>query len=127
MRRLFPILLASFLPIAAQADCTAADLKGRWFTILAGEDTGIWQRCNVKITSTGLATSICQFQNGAVVAGDPVQLWVNADCSFTGQSQDGFNTYSGKIQKGKRGVIGRFLKGDGENSFDGPFVAAKRR
>ena len=55
-----------------------------------------------------------------------MQFSVNANCSFTGQTEDGVYTYSGRVQKGKRGAIGRVTYDDGDQSFAGPLVAAKR-
>jgi hypothetical protein len=61
-----------------------------------------------------------------VVAFDPIQFRVNSDCSVSGRSDTGVNTYSGRIQAGKRGVIGRFFSDDGDRFVGGPLVAAKR-
>lgn len=124
--RLLPIVLASLLPMAAQAECARSDLQGSWVAMIAGERTGNWQRCNARITSTGRATGSCLLPNGRVVAFDPIQFRVNADCSVGGRSDTGIFTYSGQVQAGKRGIIGRFFFDDGERFFGGPLVAAKR-
>jgi hypothetical protein len=63
--------------------------------------------------------------NGAVVPTDPIQFHVNGNCSFTGESQSGASTFSGRIQAGKRGVIGRFVYDDGQNFFEGPILAVR--
>lgn len=126
MRRLFPILLASFLPIAAQAECTGANLQGSWVAMIAGEHSGLWQRCNLRITSSGRATGSCLLSDGSFAATDPIQFRVNGDCSVTSESRTGFYTYSLRIQAGRRGAIGRFVYDDGDNFFSGPLVAAKR-
>jgi hypothetical protein len=125
--KLLPIaLLASALPMAAQAECTPSNLKGRWIAMIAGEHSGLWQRCNLGITSTGRATGSCLLSNGGVAATDPIQFQVNGDCSVRGESKSGFYSYSLRIQPGKRGAIGRFVYDDGDNFFSGPLVAAKR-
>jgi hypothetical protein len=124
--KLLPIVLASVLPLAAQAECTSSNLQGRWTAVIVGEHSGLWQRCNLKIDSTGRATGSCLLSNGGVAATDPIQFQVSGDCSFRGESQSGLYTYSGQIQTGKRGAIGRFVYDDGDNFFSGPLVAAKR-
>ncbi|MBA2590876.1 MAG: hypothetical protein M3495_22110 [Pseudomonadota bacterium] len=123
---LLPIVFASLLPIAAQAECKESNLKGRWVAMIAGEHSGLWQQCDLRIASSGRATGSCLLSDGGVAATDPIQFRVNGDCSVTGESQTGFYTYSLRIQKGKRGAIGRVVYDDGDSFFSGPLVAAKR-
>ncbi len=126
MKGLSIALLASVLPLAAQAECTPGNLQGRWTAMIAGENSGLWQRCNLNISSAGRATGSCLLSNGATASADPIQFEVNGDCSVRGESQHGLYTYSLRIQAGKRGAIGRFAYDDGDNFFSGPLVAAKR-
>ena len=124
--RLLPIVLASLLPIAAHAECTQRDLQGGWVAMVGFDGTGAWSRCDLRITSTGRSTGSCQLPNGTVVNAEPGQFRVNADCSMSGQRQNGVTTSSARIQAGKRGITGRVSVDDGERSFGGWFVAVKR-
>ena len=74
--KVLPIVLASlFVPMAAQAECTPGNLQGRWVAMIAGEH-GLWQRCDLRIASTGRATGSCLLSDGTVAATQPMQLGV---------------------------------------------------
>jgi hypothetical protein len=124
--KLLPVVLASLLPMAANAECTQSDLQGGWVTMVGFEGTGAWSRCDLRITSTGRSTGSCLLPNGTVVNAEPGQFSVNGDCYVTGEKQNGLATSSGRLQADKRGIIGRVSVDDGERSFGGWFVAVKR-
>jgi hypothetical protein len=127
MRKLIPILFAGASILPAQAEeCTLRTLQGRYEAILAGELSGFWQRCTVRVNARGFATGICLDGSGRVDTADPIQFSVTSNCFVEGWSESGVVTYSLKAERHKRGLTGRFIFYDGLDFFAGPVVAVKR-
>ena len=119
------ILGLALLPVPADAACTLKNLQGRYVAMIAGEFSGFWQRCDVSVDSSGLATGNCLVGTGDTLP-LAVQFSVRPNCSVSGISENGVFHFSLKMQPHKRGLIGRFQADDGVNFFEGPVVAVKR-
>jgi hypothetical protein len=103
-------------------------LQGRYVAIFAGEFSGFWQRCNVSVNASGLATGNCLASNGDTGPLDPIQFSVRSNCSVSGETASGFYHISLKAEPHKRGLIEQFVFDDGvdDDFLDGPVVAVKR-
>ena len=114
---------ASILPLRAESACTGKDVS-----LIAGELSGFWSRCDFRVKASGLATGNCSSPApGATGPIDPIQFSVSPSCSVSGTSANGVFSYSLRIPPHKRGLIGRFRADDGVNVIDeGPVVAVKR-
>ena len=116
----------SILPLRAESACTGKDLQGRYVSLIGGELSGFWSRCDFRVKASGLATGSCSSTApGATGPIDPIQLSVSPSCSVSGRNSN--TSFSLRIQPHKRGLIGRFRADDGVNVIDeGPVVAVKR-
>lgn len=118
------LVVVAIVPLPAESACTGADLQGRYVAMLAGELSGFWERCNVSVNASGLATGSCLLSTGSVGPIDPVQLSVSRNCFVSGNSAR--FSISLRFQPHKRGLIGRFVLDNGINVFEGPVVMVKR-
>lgn len=120
------ITCLALLPAPAESACTLKNLQGRYVAMIAGEFSGLWQRCNLRLDSNGRATGSCLDGTGAVFPADPVQFSLTGNCRLSGQSDNGFNNFFLRVEKHKRGATGRFEFDNGIDFFEGPVVAVKR-
>ena len=121
------ILGLALLPVPAESACTLKNLQGRYVAMIAGEFSGFWQRCNLTVDGSGLATGTCLAATGDVGSLDPIQFSVRPNCSVSGNGASGFSSYSLRVEPHKRGLIGRFVFDNGvDDILDGPVVAVKR-
>ena len=111
----------------AESACTLQNLQGRYVPIFAGEFSGFWQRCNVSVNASGLATGGCLESTGNTGPLDPIQFSVRSNYSVSGETASGFCRVSLRAEPRKRGPIGRFVFDNGVDNFlEGPVVAVKR-
>ena len=117
----------SILPLRAESACTGKDLQGRYVSLIGGELSGFWSRCDFRVKASGLATGSCSSTApGGTGPIDPIQFSVSPSCSVSGTSANGTASYSLRIQPHKQGLIGQFRVDDGVNVIEGPVVAVKR-
>jgi hypothetical protein len=116
----------SILPLRAESACTGKDLQGRYESLIAGELSGFWSKCDFSVNARGLIRGSCLSSTGVTGPIDPVRLSVSPSCSVSGTSANGVFSYSLRIPPHKRGLIGRFRATDGVNVLEGPLVAVKR-
>ncbi len=126
LMRVFLVASSILLPLHVDAACTFGNLQGRYVAMFAGEFSGLWQRCNLKLDSNGRATGSCLDGTGAIFQADPVQFSITGNCRLSGRSDNGFNSFFLRLEKHKRGATGRFEFDDGNDFFEGPVVAVKR-
>lgn len=120
------LVVVAMLPVHAEAACTRRALQGRYAVMIAGELSGFWTSCNVRVNASGFATGSCLESTGRIGPLDPIQFSVKRNCFVSGNSASGVFSYSARVQPHKRGLIGRFVFFDGVDFFEGPLVAVKR-
>lgn len=116
----------SILPLQSEAACTPKSLQGRYVAMFAGEFSGFWQRCNVRVNSRGFATGRCEVGTGDIGPMDPIQFSVSPGCFVSGNSESGVFSVFLRVEPHRRGMTGRFTADDGVTFFEGPVVAVKR-
>lgn len=119
------LMVVSLLPLRAESACTGKDLQGRYVTMAAFESSGSWRRCTTRINAAGIAVGSCIASAADIVPTSPVQLSISPSCLVSGTSQDGVFSFSLRMQRHKRGMVGRIRSDDGENVLEGPLVAVK--